>query len=143
MFLIRKAKDDKLKIVNVLTTGEADEDVGYWRKANHIHNWFVENVQNGNDDCGYYEVTKDKLLELLNIANKIFKMKTKIKEIKIAQKAIKIAQKELPTKSGFFFGGLEYDEYYFDSLNETIQIIEKVLAETDFNIQKIIYHSSW
>ena len=23
-----------------------------WRKANHIHQWFVQNVQDGNDDCG-------------------------------------------------------------------------------------------
>jgi len=28
-----------------------EENVGYWRKANHIHAWFVENVQNGVDDC--------------------------------------------------------------------------------------------
>jgi len=27
------------------------EEVGYWRKANQIHNWFVENVQNGIDEC--------------------------------------------------------------------------------------------
>jgi hypothetical protein len=24
--------------------------VGYWRKANAIHRWFVEHVQDGNDD---------------------------------------------------------------------------------------------
>jgi hypothetical protein len=23
-----------------------EEEVGYWRKANQIHRWFVENVQN-------------------------------------------------------------------------------------------------
>jgi hypothetical protein len=22
-------------------------ELGYWRKANHIHKWFVDNVQNG------------------------------------------------------------------------------------------------
>ena len=27
------------------------EMVGYWRKQNAIHNWFVENVQDGIDDC--------------------------------------------------------------------------------------------
>ena len=30
-----------------------------WRKANHIHQWFVQNVQDGNDDCGEYEVCHD------------------------------------------------------------------------------------
>ena len=38
------------------------EQVGYWRKANQIHNWFVENVQDGEDDCCYHnEVTKEYL----------------------------------------------------------------------------------
>ena len=31
---------------------ETHEEVGYWRKANAIHGWFVRNVQNGKDDCG-------------------------------------------------------------------------------------------
>jgi hypothetical protein len=38
--------------------------VGYWRKANQVHRWFVENVQDGVDDCGRYEVTRDQLEEL-------------------------------------------------------------------------------
>ena len=25
--------------------------VGYWRKANAIHNWFVQNVQDNRDEC--------------------------------------------------------------------------------------------
>ena len=29
------------------------KEVMYWRKANYIHNWFVENIQNGSDDCNY------------------------------------------------------------------------------------------
>ena len=36
----------------------------YWRKANQIHNWMVNNVQDGNDDCGLYEVSIDHILEL-------------------------------------------------------------------------------
>ena len=31
-------------------------EVGRWRKANQIHNWFVQNVQYGEDDCRKYEV---------------------------------------------------------------------------------------
>lgn len=36
----------------------------YWRKANMIHNWFVENVQNGKDDCNEYPVTRDQIVAL-------------------------------------------------------------------------------
>ena len=40
------------------------EQVGYWRKANHIHKWFVDNVQDGKDDCHEYYVSIKKLHEL-------------------------------------------------------------------------------
>jgi hypothetical protein len=35
--------------------------IGYWRKANHIHNWFVKNVQNAEDDCRDYYVSRENL----------------------------------------------------------------------------------
>lgn len=38
--------------------------VAYWRKANAIHRWFVENCQGGVDDCGTYPVTKADLRRL-------------------------------------------------------------------------------
>lgn len=40
------------------------EDVGYWRKANDVHNWLVRNVQNNVDDCGRYHVTEKNLIAL-------------------------------------------------------------------------------
>ena len=36
----------------------------YWREARLIHEWFVENVQGGNDDCGLYEVRAEELMRL-------------------------------------------------------------------------------
>ena len=63
----------------------------YWRKANAIHKWFVDNVQKGTDDCGTYEVSTDKLKELLDIINEILSDKSKAKSL-------------LPTTNGFFFG---------------------------------------
>ena len=44
-----------------------EESVGYWRKANAIHNWFVKNVQNGEDDCKDYYVSVENLKDLLNL----------------------------------------------------------------------------
>jgi len=49
----------------------------------------------------------------------------------------------LPTASGFFFGGTEFNEWYFQDIEETIEIISKVLKETDFKTQTIFYRSSW
>lgn len=53
------------------TSGIKLHNVGYWRKANQIHNWFVNNVQNGYDDCEYYEATKLQLEELLEICKMV------------------------------------------------------------------------
>lgn len=77
------------------------EEVGYWRKFNALHNWFVKNVQNGEDNCQPHYVSKDKMQELIKVLQKVIKDKTKAKQ-------------ELPTTSGFFFGSTEYDEYYFE-----------------------------
>jgi len=49
----------------------------------------------------------------------------------------------LPTQSGFFFGGTEFDEWYFQNIAETKKIITKVLKNTDFDKQVILYRASW
>ena len=46
-------------------------------------------------------------------------------------------------ESGFFFGGTEYDEYYFEDIKDTIEIIKNVLETTDFDKEMIYYVSSW
>ena len=114
------------RIVNI------EEQVGYWRKANHIHAWFVQNVQNGEDDCKEYYVEEETLVELLEICRKI-------------KKNHKLAPELLPTQSGFFFGNTNYNEYYFNDIDDTIKIIEGVLAEKEGNNLggDIYYSSSW
>jgi hypothetical protein len=48
----------------------------------------------------------------------------------------------LPPQSGFFFGSVEVDEWYFMQIDETIAKLEKILAEVpegwDFE-----YQASW
>lgn len=109
---------------------DLSEEVGYWRKANAIHRWFVENVQNGEDDCGTYSVSKNQLEELLATC-------------RLIESGAEMAENILPTQGGFFFGSTEYDEYYYEDIKSTIDILEKVIAETDFANQTITYHSSW
>ena len=106
------------------------EMIADWRKANHIHKWFVDNVQNGKDDCGYYEVTKEQLEELLEVC-------------KTVTDDLIMAKKLLPTTSGFFFGSTDYDEWYFDDVKYTLETIENVLNTTDFENEMIMYCSSW
>ena len=135
--------------------------VANWRKANHIHQWFVDNVQDGEDDCGLYEVTKEKFEELLNICKEVLTasklVQGKIKngyryengrEVPMYEEGEYIedptvARRLLPTQSGFFFGGTEYDQWYYADVEDTIKIIERVLETTDFEHEIVMYSSSW
>lgn len=103
------------------------EEVGYWRKANQIHRWFVENVQKGIDDCGDYYVSKSELETLLELCQKV-------------KADNSLADELLPGASGFFFGGTEYDEWYFDGIDNTIDILKEALENEDADYY---YSSSW
>lgn len=137
------------------------EEVGYWRKANAIHKWFVDNVQDGVDNCEYYEVTKEQLEELLDIC-KTIKAESKLEKnyVKNGKQMLngmwapvyeegdiivnpEVAQGLLPTQKGFFFGGTDYDQWYMRDIISTIEILTKVLEETDFDREMIVYTSSW
>lgn len=117
------------------------EEVGYWRKANAIHNWFVENVQDGVDDCCYHrEVTAEDLCDLLDVCMEVLNS-CEVVDGKIADAST--AERLPPSTSGFFFGSTEYDEYYVQDIEHTIDVITEVLETTDFDTQMIYYVSSW
>jgi len=103
-------------------------EVGYWRKANAVHQWFVKNVQDDVDDCKSYWVPRKKLLELQDVCNQVLADVT-------------LASSLLPTQGGFFFGNLEYDEWYMENLEITLQNIQKALSlPEEWDIE---YQSSW
>ena len=117
--------NDKYGFINI------KEEVAYWRKANAIHQWFVDNVQDGEDDCvAHRELTKGDLLTLSNLAYKVYINPD-------------IAEDLLPTQSGFFFGNTEYNDWYMENLKSTIEQINSILATTDFNTEALYYVSSW
>lgn len=119
--------------------GEMSEiiaQVGYWRKANHIHKWFVDNIQQGEDDCKEYYVPIDKLKELHNICSKILNTKNK-------KKQLELAKQELPVQKGFFFGSAEVDEWYFSDLKDTVTIIDDIMKSPDYERHDYYYRASW
>ena len=54
-----------------------------------------------------------------------------------------VAESLLPTQSGFFFGSTDYDQWYMQDIENTIEILTKTLRETDFNKCMVVYSSSW
>ena len=123
----KKSKEIKPERVTYI-----EEQVAYWRKANQIHSWFVNNVQNGEDDCRSSYLHPSKLEELLESCKAVLADHSK-------------ADKLLPTQPGFFFGETEYDKWYFGQLEETVEIIDGILTEMKENEAhyEFYYQSSW
>lgn len=165
----RRQFDTAEKIIEAM--GNSPEGVGgvdvrttvlKWRKENAIHNWFVKNVQDGEDDCGEYFVTDEQLLELRDTCDKVLKASklvsgkvyagtvwsdefpnghTTFDDGKVVENA-DVARKLLPTADGFFFGQTDYDEWYIRGLEYTRDGISRILKNKPDDAW-LYYSSSW
>ena len=138
------------------------EEAGYWRKANAIHGWFVDNVQEDVDDCKEYYVSREHMQKLLDTVNEVLGASELVKgkiqngiqykdgrEEPIMEdgeyiKDPKVAKELLPVRGGFFFGNYDpdkgYDQWYYQSLMDTKKILEVALKAEDADFY---YQSSW
>lgn len=101
--------------------------VGYWRKANAVHGWFVRHVQGGTDNCKPHEVSREKLAELGKLCEESARTQT--------------VHDELRPCAGFFFGSTEINAGYWADLLDTVQIVKLALSlPADV---ELFYLSSW
>ena len=106
--------------------------VGYWRKANAVHNFFVQEVGEDVDDCREMFVHRDVLVELRSRCSDVLK----------ADNTEEMAKEVgLETVSGFFFGDTSYDDWYKEDLKLTVEICDFVLAlPEEYSLH---YQASW
>jgi hypothetical protein len=139
---------DRIKLGSVLNIMEANEIAEQemptaevkvtalrWRKANQIHKWFVDNVQDGNDDCREHDVSRKQLLTLRNLC---------------VDALAKRDPHLLPTQEGFFFGSTDIDEWYWTSIEHTHEGLKRLLENPALYTQgrgisewSFSYQSSW
>lgn len=127
MFIMKKATDRK----------RTSTELAYWRKANAIHKWFVDNTAYDSDTCTS-TLTKEDLLSIKNVCIDILdKCKDGVDE--------EFCKENLPTMSGFFFGSLEYNEFYIGNVESTIRWCNDILNNyvDDLDKGNIIYYASW
>ena len=104
----------------------------YWRKANAIHRWFVDNIQDGVDNCAEYYVDIKYLAELRDLCKKVLEDPENAMEL-------------LPPKSGFFFGSTDIDDFFLQDLTNTVERFEDLLDLPEVKNHNIsfYYSSSW
>ena len=138
------------------------KEAAYWRKANAIHKWFEDNCAYGEFENGSScWVPKEDLIKLRDLCKKI------MKECPLTEGRVQngsrlvngewqpiyedgkvmtnpeIAQELLPCQDGFFFGSQRYDQWYYEDLESTVEQINKILENTDFESEHIEYTANW
>ena len=155
------------------------KQIGYWRKANAIHGWFVRELAEGRDDCQRISVAREDLINLRNDCVNVLAMRgeavptttTNVYEMKDvgdsedivsqmmsamksesakSRKVIAIDDKvrqdsidRLEPTEGFFFGGTEKDDWYYEQLEYTIDTINSMLANDSDMDYEYYYRASW
>ncbi len=121
MYLHRKPRHDE----------DVDEvDLGYWRKANAIHQYFTRKLSpDEEDNCTRIRVTKRDLLDLKRRCQKI------------NRGGAEVAEELLPTTSGFFFGPTSYGEWYMKDIAKTLSIVEETLD--DWQPNDYVFYYAW
>ena len=138
-------KTNKYHIASKTTTYK----IGYWRKFNALHYYIINHFAYGKDEGQKIYLLKSDLLEILEVLKKVEKSfeTAKIKEEKDDYIIYEnpIAEKLLPTKDGFFFGSLDYDNFYLDDIKISIKIFEEVLKLLEERPEEyvIYYQASW
>ena len=112
--------------------------VGYWRKANAVHNWFVQNVQDGRDECQKSWVSTQNLRDLREACTGV--VNSNYSDVPSVAKEVGLAP-----LAGFFFGGTEYDEWYFKDLHHTVETSNRLEKNGLFDNAwtDIEYQASW
>lgn len=136
------------------------EEITYWRKANQIHGWFVENTEEIVDNVKYY-VTRENLEELLSTCKQVLDLLNKSKktttqvvagwrngeeykeDVEVYEDVDDIMDL-LPPTQGFFFGSYEVDDWYKEQIVDTITALENELSiESDDYGAEYEYYASW
>ena len=105
-------------------------EVAYWRKANAIHGWIVNNTHEVDQDI-LYVVKMEHVVQLRDVCKQVTEAHDE-----------GLAMELLPPASGFFFGSNEVGEYYWDYVAETVTTLSAIIQENPDDAE-FEYYASW
>ena len=101
------------------------ESDAYFRKVNFVYQFFSDKLV---DECCF--VTKSDLEDMIDRCDKVLKNH-------------ELAKKLLPTRSGFFFGSTDYDDWYFNDVEDVRSQFKKLLKGFNEDTDVIYVLMSW
>ena len=107
--------------------------IGYFRKFNALHSYIVKTFADGLDNCQ----------DILLYRKDVEQIKKVLDEVLNAHQQVEKAKEILPTQSGFFFRGTDYDEFYFDDVKDAADLMQSFLDNLDFESYQLVYQASW
>ena len=119
-----ETKEQTIEINNPEFSGATLTPFAYWRKANAIHRWILE-ATDSEDKCQLIYIDGEKLKKLAEACKTVLNNHD-------------LAEEVLPTQQGFFFGDTDYDEYYFEELQRTYDMLKDIDWQDSF-----YYQASW
>jgi hypothetical protein len=106
------------------------DEVGYWRKAYAIHHWFVHYVQNNVDNCEYFEVSREQISGLFTTCLRV-----------MGKQEPSHSYQELPI--GSTYRPEDYQKHYYQTIVDTLTILDDILQNFDFDNNYLMYRASW
>ena len=116
--LIKELEDEKEKI-------NPWNEVAYFRKVNFLIPFFGYE-----ENCSNIEIDKYQVEDLIEACKEVLANHDKASFL-------------LPTQAGFFFGSTDYDDWYFDDVQNVKEKFEEVLADFDMDEDILIMYCWW
>lgn len=128
--LSNDAQEDYSGVVAMNEIRNSDEiyvdSIAYFRKSNFLYSYFESDM---NDEGTMAVVDKWAVEDIIQRCKEVLADHSQAEEL-------------LPTTDGFFFGSTDYDELYFDKVEDVLKKFEKLLSEFD-NDKYFYYIHFW
>jgi hypothetical protein len=111
--------------VNEIISSYASYEDMYYRKVNFLYAFFKDKLDN--EECYVTRHDCEKII--------------KFGELILETRDLDFAKKLLPTQSGFFFGGTEYDDYYFMDVKDAVEQFKEYLEDWTDDTMGWVYFS--
>lgn len=117
------------KLINELEDEEEKinpwNEVAYFRKVNFLIPFFGYE-----ENCSNIEIDKYQVEDLIEACKEVLANHDKASFL-------------LPTETGFFFGSTDYDDWYFDDVQNVKEKFEEILADFDRDEDILLMHCWW